>query len=171
MVNPGLLLFIRFDNEFWGLPEPAELRITEREEGNLFLFEPCPEGRPGPRLGALWPVPTGGWILESITTYLWSLDAEKDKVVPTLTFKATFLGTFSSTGLEFEAACWGRTRMATWSPVGGGGPAALFCEGEALQSGSSWEVLGGRPGPAAIWGLMAKNTGLPFSRGNCCDLT
>ena len=61
--------------------------------------------------------------------------------------------------------------MATWSPVGGGGPAALFCEGEALQSGSSWEVLGGRPGPAAIWGLMAKNTGLPFSRGNCCDLT
>ena len=60
--------------------------------------------------------------------------------------------------------------MATWSPVGGGGPAALFCEGEADQSGS-WVAFGGRPGPAAKCGLMAKNTGLPFSRGNCCDLT
>lgn len=168
MVNPGLLLFIRFDNVLWGLLEPAELGITDREEGNLCLFMP-PEGRPAPRLGALWPVPTGGWILESITMYLWSLDAENDRVVPTLTFKATFRGTFSSTGLELEAAFWGRTRMATWSPVGG--PAALCCEGEAPQSGS-WEALGGRPGPGGPpRGLMAKNTGLPFSRGNCCDLT
>ena len=53
MVNPGLLLFIRFDNVLWGLPEPAELRITDREEGNLFLFGPFGDGRPGPRLGAL----------------------------------------------------------------------------------------------------------------------
>ena len=61
--------------------------------------------------------------------------------------------------------------MATWSPVGGG-PAVLCCEGEADQSGS-WEAFGGRPEPepGPTSGLMAKNTGLPFSRGNCCDLT
>lgn len=49
-----------------------------------------------------WPlILTGGCILLSITTYFWSFEAENDKVVPVFTFKATFLGTLSNTGLAW----------------------------------------------------------------------
>ena len=58
--------------------------------------------------------PTGGWILLLMTTYFWSLDAEKDKVVPFLTLRAIFRGTFNKTGLP---PLWGLTRIETWSAV------------------------------------------------------
>lgn len=100
MVNPGLLLFIRLAKVrltlgflFAGLA----VFITLRPGGNGSFGE----GREG--CGGFEP--TGGCILESITMYFWSLDAENDNVVPTLTFTATFRGTFNKTGLALGFFC------------------------------------------------------------------
>ena len=107
MVNPGLLL--RLAKAL--LPDlTLEVFITDRDGGKGSLL--LGEGRGGtPRGGGCWEVagpplrvPTGGCILESITMYFWSLEAEKERVVPTLTFRATFRGTFSKTGLAFALA-------------------------------------------------------------------
>ena len=53
----------------------------------------------------------------SITTYFWSLEAEKERVVPVLTFKATFLGTLSKTGFVLFPLFCCFTRIDTWSEV------------------------------------------------------
>ena len=62
---------------------------------------------------------------------------------------------------------WGLTRIDTWSD--------WFCWDCGLGKGAwgLWEgiELEELPPPKAFIGLMAKNTGLPFSLGNCVDLT
>ena len=66
---------------------------------------------------AFFNVLTGGWILLSMTVYFWSLDAEKESVVPALTFSATFRGTLSKTGL-LPGFLADLTRIETWSVEG-----------------------------------------------------
>lgn len=104
----------------------------EPAPGATGLME-TPEGRegsccfPAPDVACCWglglvgteglePVglcfPTGGCSLLSITVYFWSVLAEKERVVPTLTLVATLRGTLSSTALP---PVLGRTRMETWS--------------------------------------------------------
>ena len=60
-------------------------------------------------------LPTGGWSLLSITVYFWSVLAEKDRVVPTLTLRATLRGTLRRTALP---PAEGFTRIDTWSVTG-----------------------------------------------------
>ena len=55
---------------------------------------------------------TAGCILLSNTTYFCAEEAEKDKVVPTLTFMATLRGTLSKTGFAV-GTFWGFTKIAT----------------------------------------------------------
>lgn len=55
---------------------------------------------------------TGGWILLSMTTYFWSFEAEKERVVPGFTLAATERGTLKSTGLDW-GPLWGRTKIET----------------------------------------------------------
>ena len=108
MVNPGLLL--RLAKAL--LPDlTLVVFITDRDGGKGSLLLGEGRGWGTLRGDGCWEVgpplrvPTGGCILESITMYFWSLEAEKERVVPTLTFMATFRGTFSKTGLAFALAC------------------------------------------------------------------
>ena len=66
--------------------------------------------------------PTGGCSLLSITVYFWSVLAEKERVVPTLTLVATLRGTLSSTAFP---PVLGLTRIDTWSLGGLPGAAGL----------------------------------------------
>ena len=70
--------------------------------------------------------PTGGCSLLSITVYFWSVLAEKERVVPTLTLVATLRGTLSRTAFP---PVLGRTRMDTCSVGGLLGAAGLVLAG------------------------------------------
>lgn len=97
-----------------GRPEVTGDEILE--PGTTGRME-TPEGREGilaVEAGGLC-LPTGGCSLLSITVYFWSVLAENERVVPTLTLMATFLGTLRRTALP---PAEGLTSIDTWSVKG-----------------------------------------------------